>query len=206
MKRPYLSQVAPPGGAVPTLYHPVLLDIAPAVKDRGWGGVDGRTAHNLSGAGTAFLGIYDVIATEHTALLADTRITYLPTERADLSVVQGNELWTDITLANRTAIITALETAHIPLPATIPPAATVGDVYRWIKRRLLLRRYVLKADDWTEGLATLVSAMVAAKRTRLNAALTAAGFDTSVVLGSDTIRAAIRKLVAQDTAPFFRGT
>lgn len=192
--------VAPNGTGVKTAtYRSALFDlIRPLWSD----GTDGRVAQNGAGA---WLLIVDVTPAQHTTLIADPRVTYLPFERADSSLVHRTDLWTEVSAANRTAIGNALEANHIPTQA-VPANATCGQVVRWIRRRFMLRNVILKLDDWTEGLDTLVSAIPLAKRQRMASALEARGIDTSVIRGADTIRQAIRKVLAQDESPFFRGT
>lgn len=201
--RAYLSQTVAPNGAgvLTSSFRPALLDL---VKPSWVDATDGRVAQNGSGVNAIWFVLADVTNAQHTTLIADARITYLPFQRADSSLVNRTDLWTEVSAANRTTIGNALEANHVPTQS-VPAQATVGQVVRWIRRRFALRCDLLKLNDWTEGLDTLVSAMNATKRNAINSALQARGFDTSVINGTDTIRQAIRKLIAQDDCPFFRG-
>lgn len=194
MIRFYLSDVA----TAPFLgFYPVLHSIVPGVR---WSACDGRPSSSATLG--KMLVMADVTNVQHAALLADARITYFPFERADGSVVGRTELIGEVSLANRTALRAIADAHHVPLQG-ITLQHTVNEALGLFRRRYLIRQ-ILRANDFSEGLDTLVSAVPLAKRQAIAAALQAQGFDTSVIVGSDTVREAIRRLAVQNI-PFFQG-
>ena len=155
--------------------------------------VDGRPDIALVSGEMAI--VLDVTPAEHTTMVATVGVTYLPCEDTLGNLVGPNQTLAQISAANRTTIETLCETRHIPTKWLVG-SDPVKKLWRLIGVRMLCRR-ILGPDDWTEGLDTLVSAIPAAKRTAINNKLTAAGYDTSTVQGSDTVREAIRKTVVQ---------
>jgi hypothetical protein len=138
----------------------------------------------------------DVSDANHATLAADVRVTVVPFENA-----QGDALSIatatigDVPAAKRAAIATRLDVAHVPTD-DLALADPLRKVLARVVRRSILRR-ILGADDFSEGLDTLVSAVAGPRRNTVAAILAAKGFDTSVIIGSDTIRQALRKLMAQ---------
>lgn len=156
--------------------------------------VDARP--NPAAATGKMLAWADVTPAQHATIAADPGVTYCPFEDG-----AGNVLGLDNTLAQidatkRNQIAAFLESNHVPTDDLVG-SDTIGALMRRAVRRFAGLRQLLNADDWTEGLDTLVSAMNAAKRTRIANRLTALGFDTSVISGTDTIRGAMKKLMAQ---------
>lgn len=198
--RAYFSRwVAPQAGTVATnTYRPAILILAPIVKRRGC--VDGRSSPTGSGVGQEMFCVADVTPAQHAALIADVRITYLPIEDAGGQVVPFTEPVSAISAANRTTIRTLLANRHIP-----DDGIQLSDPIRATLRRIALRfilRDILRADDLTEGLDTLVSAIPLAKRQAIRAKLVARDIDFDGVLGSDTIRQALVKIVSQNPSVF----
>lgn len=193
----YVSTLSGDSASPVTAHRPALTGITPGVA---WGGCDGR-------AGTAsgrMLVIADVTTAQHALLLADIRITYLPFAGVgDVPLELGTATLGDMSAANRTLLRSRLAAWHVSTDE-LTLATPIREVLRRIRRRLLLRQ-VLGPDDYTEGLDTLVSALSPARRQAIRTRLDARGLDVSGVLGTDTIREALRKLAVQDAAPLFRG-
>lgn len=198
-RRAYFSQVVAPLGTVPPLnsYRPALLVLLPSVA---WKGVDGRSSPTGTGPGNEMFCIADVTAAQHSTLIADARITYLPIENGSGQLVPFTDPISAISTANRTTIRSRLEARHIPDDG-IQLTDAIGLTLRRIALRFLLRE-ILRADDLAEGLDTLVSAIPSARRQAIRAALVARGIDFDSVLGTDTIRQAIVKIVTQNVQVF----
>jgi len=145
----------------------------------------------------------DVSPAQHTAMLAVAGVIYLPFEDAGGAIVPLDSPLSNVSSANRTLIRDRCAAAHIP-----DDGITLASPCRAVVRRILLRlilRQVLGPDDLTEGLDTLVSAIPLAKRQAIRAKLVAHGIDFDGVLGTDTIREAIRKIVVQNARVFIVG-
>ena len=197
--RAYFSQVvAPtPGNPVSDSYRPAIMVIVPGLA---WKGVDGRTSPTASGVGQEMFCVADVTPAQHATLIADARITYLPIEGSGGVVLPFTDPVSNITAANRTTIRTLLANRHIP-----DDGIQLNDLIRATLRRIALRfvlREILRADDLTEGLDTLVSAIAAVRRQAIRAKLVARGIDFDTVVGTDTVREAIVKLVSQNPEVF----
>lgn len=158
-------------------------------------GVSNWEGHALPDAGGTGLVIANVSVAEHTSILALPGVTYLPFETAGGALVPADGTMADVSAANRTLLTTRFEAQHIPTH-DVGGSDTVRAVVIRAIRRMVLRQ-ILGADDWTELLDSLVSAIPAQKRANINAKLTAAGYDTSGIQGSDTVREAIRKIAVQ---------
>lgn len=194
--RAYFVQVVPPSGTSPITnsYRPADMLVIPGLRSEL--SIDGRSVMTGSGAGQEFFRLLDVTPAQHALLVADARITYLPTETAGGLLVGLAEPLSAISAANRTLVRQALEARHIPddgLSASDPLRA----LYLRIARRLLVRD-ILRTDDLSEGLDTLVSAIPVARRQAIRAKLVAQELDFDTVQGSDTVREAIRKVVTQN--------
>lgn len=195
--RAYLSGFVGNGLSPATAFRPALFDLAPGtVKDF----CDGRS--NRQGTAGVALVVADVSSAQHALLIADARITYLPFERSDGSVVPPDGTIGEVSQGNRTTLRGIADTHHIPIQG-IGLGDTVREALRLFKRRFILR-YLLGVDDWTELLDSLVSSIAAAKRQRIATRLQSLGFDTSAIQGSDTVREALRKLASQDAVRLLR--
>jgi hypothetical protein len=194
--RYYLSAVIGDGLSPATAFRPALTDSAPGVS---WGVTDGRADAATTAPGVMLV-IADVSAAQHTALVADARITYLPFEDALGNLLTLADAIGSVSAANRTLCQNALEAQNVPMQG-LTLSNTLADLVRRCVRRFLLRQ-LLTSDDFTQGLDTLVSAMPATQRQHIAAKLQAYGFDTSVIAGTDTIREALRKLAAQGVGLF----
>lgn len=139
--------------------------------------------------------VFDVTPAQHASLVATGGVTYLPCEDTLGGLAGPNETIATISAANRATIQTLCEARHIPT-GWLSGSDPVKRLWRFIAVRFLCRQ-VLGGDDWTELLDSLVSSIPAQKRSNINAKLTAAGYDTSVIQGSDTVREAIRKIGVQ---------
>lgn len=186
----YLCPVIGSGASVADAFRPAC---APALAGLVWSMVDARPNPTL-GAGNLFVRAA-VTDAQHAAILATVGVVGLPFEDAGGGVIPLTGTLAQVSAANRSLLQTRLEAAHVPVSDFIATDRIVGVVLRMVRRFLL--RQVLAADDWTEGLDTLVSAVAAAKRQRINAALTSLGIDTSGIQGSDTIRTALRIVTSQ---------
>lgn len=171
-------------------FRSVIQDLVPVKLSA----VDGRVNATLV-TGWALVKV-DATPAQHTILTADARVVYLPLEDATGRVVDMSETLGTVSAANRTTIRTRLEARHIPDDG-ITLSDTVGSVLRRIVRRFLVRQ-ILGADDLSEGLDTLVSAIPVAKRQAIRTKLLAHGIDFDGVLLTDTVREAIRKIVVQN--------
>lgn len=195
MVRYYLTTLAvhaPSGYVCPP---PVFVAVVPGPSGQRYRAVDLRPDPALLAG--EWLVECDPTPAEHAAILATAGVTYLPFEDATGTTVTALTLG-DVSPANRATLNTIADARHIPAGDFTLADSCRRVVRRFIRRALL--RQVLGANDWTEVLTSLVSAMSAPKRNAINATLTALGFDTSVVNGSDTIRQAMRKLVSQRVA------
>lgn len=156
------------------------------------------SGHGVPTSGKAFV-LADVTPAQHATLIGDAvNVTYLPIEDAGGAVVAQTGTFGDMSAANRTNCKAIMEAQHVPTHF-FTLASLIREAFKWVKRRKLLSQQ-LGVDDFNEGLDTLVSAVPGAKRTAIAAKLTAIGYDTSVIVGPDTIREAIRKLMEQNIA------
>jgi hypothetical protein len=140
----------------------------------------------------------DVTDADHALAIADVRIQRLPFETAAGNSIGVLGTLADIPGAKRTALLSAMENLHIPTD-DIDTTWTVKRVLARAVRRLRLRR-ILSADDLATGLDTLVSALPLATRQAINTKLTALGFNTAGLGGTNTVRSALKALVAQANA------
>jgi hypothetical protein len=171
-------------------FRPAIADLVP--PGTSWLSCDGRADATLV-AGWALVAA-NVSTAVHALLAADPRVTVVPIVDAGGAPLGLTDTIAQIPAATRTTLRAALEARHIPandlqLTDTIRQALT-----RIIGRCLI--RQVLKAVDLTEGLDTTVGAMTPARRNQIIPVLAAAGFDTSGVVLTDTIRQAIAKILA----------
>jgi hypothetical protein len=165
-----------------------------AVRPADWNADDGRP-DSTAGAGRMLVRI-NVTDAEHAQLVALPGVQAVPLEDAAGTPLGLNDPISAIAPAKRAALRTALENNHIDtddLQLTDP----ILLVLRRIKKRLKLRNAILRALDFIESLDATISSIPAARRQNIAARLQQAGFDTSVLLGSDTIRVALRKLFTQ---------
>lgn len=179
-------------GAFATPFKPRLASLISG----NWAAFDARP--DAAAAAGKILAYADVTPAQHTTIVADAGVTYVPFEDAGGNPKTLKDYVGDVSAANRTLISNRLEAQGVPTD-DFSLANTIGAVVRRAIKRFALRQ-LLKSDDWTESLDSLVSAMDPQKRTRIANTLTAKGFDTSVIQGADTIRAAIRKIVGQNVA------
>lgn len=198
--RAYFSQwVAPQAGTRFTnTYRPAIILLGVRLELRHC--VDGRSSPTGAGPGQEMFCIADVTNGQHAILAGDPRVTYLPIEDASGLPVGLRQPVGAVAPANRLAIRNLLAARHIP-----DDGIQVDDSIAAILRRVALRfvvRDILRADDMTEGLDTLISAIPAAKRLRIRTALEAREIDFSEVLGTDTVREALVKIVSQNRAVF----
>ena len=196
--RAYFSQVVAPqaGTMIQNSYRPALMVVVPGLS---WRGVDGRSSPTGSGTNQEMFCLADVTPAQHSLLVADPRIAYLPIENAGVLVPFSDPI-SGISPANRTTIRALLEARHIP-----DDGLQLSDPINRTLRRIALRfvlRDILRADDLTEGLDTLISALPAVRRQAIRAKLVARGIEFDGVVGSDTIRQAIVKIVSQNPDVF----
>ena len=161
--------------------------------------VDARASSTVQ-AGEMFV-VVNVTPAEHTTLLGTAGVTYLNLEDLAGTPVPPAGTLGDVSAANRTAARTMLDARHIPYDDL-----TAQDTVRMLWRRIAMRcvvRQILGANDYTEGLDTLVSAIPAAKRQAIRAALEARGFnvDGAGILGTDTVRQALIKTIIATGSP-----
>lgn len=195
-RRFYLADVIG-SGTLADPWRPAVTDIVAGVV---WGtlaelravdGVAGRIAVECP----------DVPDANHATLAADSRITVVPFENA-----QGDALDVltatigDVSAAKRALIAARLDAVHIPTDDFTLQTPIRRVLARSIRRSVVRR--LLGANDFIEGLDTLVSAIAAGRRNAIAAILAAKGFNTDVILGTDTIRVALQKLCAQQLALF----
>ena len=77
----------------------------------------------------------DPSAAEHTALLADGRVTYLPLEDGTGDVVPMDNVITEVTAANRAIVTGYLEDRHVPTDG-ITSLTTVREALKLIFKRI----------------------------------------------------------------------
>ena len=188
--RYYLCTVS----GIGTINDPFRPRLADLLAGGNWSGIDGRADSTV--AAGRMLAWADVDDATHATVNADPGITYCPFEDAAGNVLGLDDTLAQITAAKRTQIANFLEAQHIPTD-DLTGTDTIRTLLKRVVKRWVGLRQLFGADDWTEGLDTLVSAVPAAKRNRINNRLTALGFDTSVIQGTDTIRQALKKLMAQ---------
>ena len=140
----------------------------------------------------------DVTDADHAIAIADARIQRLPFETATGNSIGMLGTLADIPAARRAALLIALENHHIPAD-DIDVTWTVKRVLARAVRRLRLRR-ILAADDLATSLDTLVSALPLVTRQAINTKLTALEFNTAGLGGANTVRSALKALVAQANA------
>lgn len=196
MQRFYLSEIIG-AGTTDSPFRPALRDVLEAFGGLvRWGADDFRTDQTvLAGSMICWA---DVIDAQHTAMIADSRITYVPFENAAGIALSVGDTIGDVPATLRSAIQSRLEAQHVPTD-DLTLSTPLRQVVARVIRRIRIRR-ALNGDDFVEGLDTLVSAMSVARRNAINTKLSTKGFDTSVILGTDTVRAAIRKLAVQAIA------
>lgn len=154
------------------------------------GRVDGNTPGDICLVGA------EITDAAHALAQADPRVRYIPLEASNGAVVAATQPVGDVSAANRTAIRTRLEAHHVPLH-DLALDSTVSKVLARIAWRLRVRAVELRDLDWWEGLDTTLSTIPAARRQAIADRLAEVGYDTSVLLATDTIREAMRKLSLQ---------
>lgn len=138
----------------------------------------------------------DVTDAQHDTLAATAGVTWIPFETTGGTPLGPGDAIGLIDPTRRSQIRTALENRHIPTD-DLTLADPIRKVIARIVRRIRIRRALTNAD-WFEGLDTLVSAIPNNRRNTIATRLQTAGYDTSVILGTDTIRQALQKVAAQD--------
>ena len=164
-------------------FRPALADL-PLTSFRGW---DGRVDHQTA-EGWMLVRV-DATNAQHNAIEADARNRHLPFDNGI------DQPLSSLSQAAINALRTWAESNHIPV-TDLTGQNTILDFLRRVEARLQLRQYLLE-HDYTEHFDLLVSQIPQQKRQTLAAMLTAAGYDVSVVQGSDTVRQALLKLIAQ---------
>lgn len=159
-----------------------------------WTITDGRV-DSTTGVGK-FLVRADVTPAQHTALIAVVGVTYIPIEDLAGNAIDVSLTLGDIPATKRNAIKTILEAENIPTQG-FQLSDNIDDSMLKVAGRRFLMRQILGVDDWVEVLDSLVSSISAARRQTIASKLQARGYDTSVIVGFDTIREAIRKLMLQ---------
>lgn len=138
----------------------------------------------------------DVTPTQHTTLVGSVGVTYIPIEDLTGNPIDVRLALGDIPAANRNNIKTILEAENIPTQG-FKLTDNIDDSMQQVAGRRFSMRQILGVDDWVEVLDSLVSSISAARRQTIANKLQARGYDTSVIVGSDTVREAIRKLMLQ---------
>lgn len=187
--RYYVSDIVGSGTAADP-FHPALKDVVSV----NWSGCDLRA--DDSSAGGKMLVWCDTTTVQHTLLTADVRITYLPFEDLIGMVLGIASTLGDVSAANRTLIASRLGALSIPMQDLLTTDLLKKVIAR-IVRRVRIRR-ALDLEDFTEGLDTLVSDIPSERLAAIAARLQVRGYDSSVVIGTDTIRQALVKLAVQD--------
>ena len=192
MIRFYLCSIDGDGLTKETAFKPKGLSAITGVIN--WSAIDGRQL-STNNIGKMLLRA-DVTPAQHAQIITDLGVTYLPVEDLvgnpiDPSLTLGN-----IPTVNRNAIKTLLETENIPTQG-FKLTDNIDDAMQKVAGRRFTMRQILGADDWVELLDSLVSSIAPARRQTIATKLQARGYDTSVIVGSDTIREALRKLIVQ---------
>jgi hypothetical protein len=191
MIRYYLCDVDGDGLTPATAFKPKGLSVLGNVNSSI---VDGRQLATNNVGKMLFRA--DVTAAQHTTLIAVVGVTYIPIEDLLGNPIDVGLTLGDIPATKRTTIKTIFENENIPTQG-FQLVDNIDDSMMKVAGRRFLMRQILGSDDWVELLDTLVSAIAPARRQIIRDKLQARGYDTSVIVGSDTIREAIRKLIAQ---------
>ena len=135
---------------------------------------------------------------EHTALLADGLVVYLPLEDGVGDVVPLDNVITEVTTANRAIVTGYLEDRHIPTDG-ITGATTVREALKLIFKRIRIRERLLYVDFVTMLFTATVGDIPALKRKALKRRLTNEGIDVSGLTNTTTIKDALLLLLPQIT-------
>lgn len=138
----------------------------------------------------------DVTPAQHTTLVGTVGVTYIPIEDLAGNPIDVGLTLGDIPATKRNNIKTILEAENIPTQG-FQLSDNIDESMQKVAGRRFLMRQILGVDDWVEVLDSLVSAIAPARRQTIANKLQARGYDTSEIVGSDTVREAIRKLIAQ---------
>lgn len=134
---------------------------------------------------------------EHTAALAHPDITYLNTENASGVPIALTDPVSQITAANRAAIVTSLELVGIPTDS-ITSATTLRDAMGLVIIIIKLRAFFEKADLGTDLTLTLAD-LPPLKKKAIRQRLINHGIDVSGFVNTMTIREAFNYLLTQFT-------
>lgn len=190
--RVYLSEIIGTG----TIDDPYRTAIADHIlRSNSWADIDGRTDMTTAN-GEMFTFVFNPTQAEHDLIVADSRIKYLPLEDNAGQVLGLNDAVGDIKQNKRVTIKTELENRHIPFD-DIQLTDTIRSALKRIIKRFLLRQ-ILKDYDVSEHFDTLLSSIAVAKRQSIAQKLEALGFDTSGLIGSMTVKEALKALMAQN--------
>lgn len=163
---------------------------------------DGRPNQSLIAGETTL--ILNVTPAEHATMIGTAGVVYAPFENLG-GVPQGPaQPFSSVSAANQTSCINLFEARHIPMHDVVGTYSIKRIWHRAFIR--LLCRQMLAVDDWTTGLDTLTSGLLAAQRANIVAKLQAKGYDTTTIVGTDTIRETIRKLAVRNVALFKIGS
>jgi hypothetical protein len=189
MRRPYFATMTGTG----TSTSGTVSDL---IRPANFTGID-YDGFALPPSGVGFI-LADVTPTQHATLLGTAGVIYLPIEDAAGTVIGPSGTFGDVSAANRATVKTRMEAQGVPTQ-DFGLGDLIRRAFKVAKRRYNLKE-LLGADDFTEGLDTLVSAIPAGKRSAIGSKLAGWGFDVSVIVPTDTVREAVRKLLAQDVA------
>lgn len=163
-------------------------------RPNSWNDIDCR-ADASQAAGFMMSIVYDPTAQEHAAIIADSRIKYLPLENAGGDPLTLSDTVGDIDSTKLAAIKAELEQRHIPF-GDITGADTIRSALKRIIKRFLLRQ-ILKAYDFDENCDLLISSIPAVKRQAIAASLQDRGFAIEGIIGTMTVRQALIYLLSQ---------
>jgi hypothetical protein len=134
---------------------------------------------------------------DHTTAVSQSDITYLPFEKADGTRVAINGAISQVSSANRTAILALLETNGIPTD-DITGTNTVADVVKRIAASTTLMQLLQYVDFRDIGFNATIADIPSTKRKAVLRRLTNRGFDVSGITLQTTVREAIKYLLGQN--------
>ena len=155
---------------------------------------------NRSAASGKALYLCDTTPSQHAAAIASPGVKYIPIEDAQGNTLGGSSLVSDIDSAKRAQMVSFLEQQGVPTDGI-----SANDTIRSALQVVLMRGQLasfLGVDDFGLDMDAAISSIPAARRSRIAAKLTAAGFTIPSPL--TTVRQFIQDLRQQPGWPSLR--
>jgi hypothetical protein len=154
---------------------------------------DGRPSASAV-AGVCLI-VADVTNVQHSTIVADARVQYLPLENASNVPLLPSDLVTQIPAGKRLTARNMCEGHHIPLQH-LGGESLIKHVISTIKKRFIVRR-ALGPDDLTEPLSSLISEMNQVRRQTIRTQLQSKGISFENIALDDTVESALVRVMAQ---------